>query len=296
VNNKLIVTGVFIALASLNIDESVAASYAVQDLNATNQYVAAGGSYTGTIDVSSNYSTNGWKMTSGTLTVRITDDGADTTSTITPGYSYGGMTNSNGTTVYDYDSPGFFGIGAFAGYETYYDRDYYYSRTITSTTEGEGASLSVGGVSDSGETGMVTTTSQVSNVSSTSHTYTYQSTWYNYLFSINSFVSKQDTQHYTDTNITNDYTGDIFLQVDFTHALLDSVNSSGGIFEYYIDSIATALGLGDFVIETVDFSYAGEVDVAAVPLPATVWLFGTALAGIGAIGRRNKKKQFAIDS
>lgn len=55
----------------------------------------------------------------------------------------------------------------------------------------------------------------------------------------------------------------------------------------YTDGTATACGAG-----TPNFSLAIN-SVSAVPIPAAVWLFGSALAGMGVIGRRKKAVAFA---
>ena len=35
-----------------------------------------------------------------------------------------------------------------------------------------------------------------------------------------------------------------------------------------------------------DYSYATQLNASAVPVPASAWLFGSALVGIGGFGRR----------
>ena len=42
-------------------------------------------------------------------------------------------------------------------------------------------------------------------------------------------------------------------------------------------------------LATADLTFSTYVEVSAVPVPAAVWLFGTALVGLAGFGRRRKK-------
>ena len=62
---------------------------------------------------------------------------------------------------------------------------------------------------------------------------------------------------------------------------------------YFVYSLAAGETSG-----TIDFSSLGNAishvsfydTIGEVPLPAAVWLFGSALVGVGALGRRRRRK------
>ncbi len=64
-----------------------------------------------------------------------------------------------------------------------------------------------------------------------------------------------------------------------------AVNGPYGIFLFFVDGLeAYDLDDGDPFID-----YFGPYDVTTVPIPAAIWLFGSALAGFGMITRKRKK-------
>lgn len=71
------------------------------------------------------------------------------------------------------------------------------------------------------------------------------------------------------------------------------VDAAGGSFNYgwlRYDNIGTDFYIKDFGFET---TFNQSIPVGAVPIPAAVWLFGSAMAGLGVIGKRRAKGESA---
>jgi hypothetical protein len=91
-----------------------------------------------------------------------------------------------------------------------------------------------------------------------------------------------------DTVPTVDFQDGTFLGLSYTNSLFDPsfslvsgfANSSSAYFAYTATNGSSGFGSLNFT------------NLTAVPLPAAVWLFGSALAGFGAITRR--KRQYTI--
>jgi hypothetical protein len=75
-----------------------------------------------------------------------------------------------------------------------------------------------------------------------------------------------------------------FTVTNATVAQLETANAAGNIFVADILCGASVTGCA---------GQTGPVDVSTppVPIPGTVWLFGTGLAGLGLLGRRKRKAQ-----
>jgi hypothetical protein len=78
-----------------------------------------------------------------------------------------------------------------------------------------------------------------------------------------------------------------FTVTNATLAQLETANAAGNIFVADILCGATQAGCTGGLTGPVDVS----TPTPPVPIPGTVWLFGTALAGLGLLGRRKRKAQ-----
>ncbi len=189
---------------------------------------------------------------------------------------------------------------------------------IGSTTSAFAASLQLGvSQTASGITGSTATI----NTLSPSTSYTYGNTYFaptspitgssygfydDYIFSIPAASANSITSTFN----LSDIFGINNLQVRLYSANQPTLPQlgfpvNGGIVNGWTQAIApgvttaliqtTALGAGNYVLEvrgnvtgTSGGSYAGVFNVAAVPVPAAAWLFGTSLIGLAGATRKRK--------
>ena len=131
-------------------------------------------------------------------------------------------------------------------------------------------------------------------------------------FVVGTFDYDPDTDVYSNVNVTTVHVADIFnnFQIEsFSSScglyacslLMSGDNGYSGIQLRFDPNLADALAVGD---NSVDLDYldsyyfndmtpdgytyniSGNVTASVVPIPATVWLFGSALAGLGWMRRK----------
>jgi hypothetical protein len=95
------------------------------------------------------------------------------------------------------------------------------------------------------------------------------------------------------TNTFAKFKANIVGKINGFSATLDGVNLGGATFGnaqlLSIDNLLASAGEHSLVISGAsEGSYGGSIAVAQTPIPAAVWLFGSALMGMMGVSRRKK--------